>query len=178
MAPTHTDSSRSVPQVPLSLRIAAVVEHISRGFSLAGGLLMLALIVMSLISIIGRKLYSSPIQGDMELIELGSAIAIAAFLPLAEIRGLNIKADAFTMWASASFKRLLDILGHVLLFLMALLLIWRTYVQMGDYYEYGDNTVLLAIPMWIPLLFILPSLLLLAVCALTQVFVLLQRGAE
>lgn len=152
------------------------MERVSRAFALAGGFLLLALIGMSLISIIGRKLYSSPIQGDMELIEIGSAIAIAAFLPFAEIRGIHIKADAFTLWASENLKRSLDMLGHFLLFVMTCILIWRTYLQMGDYYEYGDSSVLLAVPMWIPLLLILPSLLLLAVCALTQVFTLLQRG--
>ena len=178
MSSTHPTSSDLQTVPPLSERIGVVVERISRGFALAGGFMLLALIVMSLISIIGRKLYSSPIQGDMELIEIGSAIAIAAFLPFAEIRGVHIKADAFTLWASNNLKRRLDIFSHILLFLLTGLLIWRTYLQMSDYYLYGDSSVLLAIPMWIPLLFILPSLVLLAICAFTQALILLQRGPQ
>lgn len=178
MITTHPDPLGAPISVPLVLRIRNTLDLISRAFALAGGFVMLALIGMSLISIIGRKLYSSPIPGDMELIELGSAIAIAAFLPFAEIRGTHIKADAFTLWASPKLKRMLDVLGHFLLFVMAVVLLWRTSLQMSDYYEYGDSSTLLAVPMWVPLLFILPSLLLLAVCALTQVGVLLQRGDE
>lgn len=177
MASVQPDPAPMTTHVLLSEKLFSAVERISRIFALIGGVILFALIIMSLISIIGRKLYSAPIQGDMELIEIGSAIAIAAFLPLAEIRGLNIKADAFTMWASAGFKRFLDCLSHLLLFVISLLLIWRTYLQMLDYHEYGDSSVLLAIPMWIPLLCILPSLALLALCALIQAFILFQRGA-
>jgi len=176
MAPSHSDSSRTTTAAQTTVQLYTVVERISRFFALLGGLIMFALIIMSLISIIGRKLYSAPVQGDMELIEIGSAIAIAAFLPLAEIRGINIKADAFTAWAPSWFKRFFDTLSHILLFAITLLLIWRTYLQMLDYHEYGDSSVLLAIPMWIPLLCILPSLVLLALCALVRAAVLMQRG--
>lgn len=177
MASVRPESNPMTTRVLLSEKLFSAVERISRVFALIGGVLLFALIIMSLISIIGRKLYSAPVQGDMELIEIGSAIAIAAFLPLAEIRGLNIKADAFTMWVSDGFKRFLDCLSHLLLFAISLLLFWRTWLQMLDYQEYGDSSVLLAIPMWVPLLCILPSLALLALCALTRAFLLFQRGA-
>lgn len=159
---------------PLTL----MMDRISCVFALAGGAIMLLLINMSLVSIVGRKLMSTPIQGDMELIEVGSAIAIAAFLPIAEIRGINIKADAFTLWASQKTKITLDTIGHFMLFSLSLLLTWRTWLKLLDYYEYEDVSTLLSIPMWMPLALIIPSLLLLSLCALTQVITLIkQRGS-
>ena len=59
--------------------------------------------------------------------------------------------------------------------ILALLLAWRTGLQALDSREYGDVSTLLSIPLWIPLLFIVPSLLLLAMCALARVFELYQR---
>ena len=55
---------------------------VTQAFAMAGGVLLVGLIAMSMVSIIGRKLFSMPVRGDMELVEVGASIAIAAFLPL------------------------------------------------------------------------------------------------
>ncbi|EWC42461.1 TRAP transporter small permease subunit [Pseudomonas stutzeri] len=155
------------------------LERCAYAFALIGGLILLALVNMSLISIIGRKLFSSPIRGDMELMEVGAAVAIAAFLPLCELRGNHLKADAFTLAAPWVVKRVLDTLAHLFCFTAAAILAWRTSLQMLDSREYGDVTTLLSIPLWIPLMLIVPSLLLLALCALVRMSdVALGRGGN
>ena len=63
----------------------------------------------------------------------------------------------------------LDWLAHLACCAVALLLAWRTGLQMLDSKEYGDMTTLLAIPLWIPLAMIVPSLVLLAICALVRI---------
>jgi len=152
------------------------LEPVCNGFALGGGMLLLALIGMSLVSITGRKLLAAPIRGDMELVEMGAAIAISAFLPLCELRGLHLKADAFTLWASARLKRKLDIGAHALLLLAAAILTWRTALQALSYREYGDVSPLLSVPMWWPLMCIVPSLALLVLCALARVLDLASRS--
>ncbi|CAD5110311.1 TRAP transporter small permease [Zestomonas carbonaria] len=153
-----------------------VLHYPAQGFALAGGLVMLLLINMSLVSIIGRKLLSAPIPGDIELMEIGAAIAIAAFLPLCELRGTHIKVDAFTMRLSSGLVRALDALAHLLCLLVALLLAWRTGLQMLDNMEYGDVSTLLSIPLWIPLMCMVPSLLLMALCALARIVDIYHRA--
>jgi TRAP-type C4-dicarboxylate transport system permease small subunit len=148
------------------------MEKISQYFAIAGGLILLALMAMSLVSIVGRKLFSLPVRGDMELVEMGAAIAIASFLPLCELRGLHIKADAFTLALSETKKTILDMLGHLLCCFAALVLAWRCTIQMQDYHEFGDVSTLLSVPLWIPMMFIIPSMLLLAACALTRIVTL------
>jgi len=151
-------------------RLHGWLEPVCRGFALSGGGVLLLLIAMSLISILGRKLFAAPIRGDMELVEMGAAIAIAAFLPLCEIRGLHLKADAFTLWASMKLKRMLDACAHLLLLIAASVLTWRTAVQAINSYRYGDESTLLSVPMWLPLGLIVPSLALLSLCALARLF--------
>ncbi|SDS96152.1 TRAP transporter small permease [Pseudomonas oryzae] len=153
-----------------------VLHHVAQGFALAGGVVMLLLINMSLISIIGRKLFATPIRGDIELMEIGASIAIAAFLPLCELRGTHIKVDAFTMKLSSGALRVLDGFAHLLCLLAALLLAWRTSLQMLDNMEYGDVSTLLSIPMWIPLMCIVPSLILLALCSLARITDMIRGG--
>lgn len=152
-----------------------VLDKLTHVFAITGGLLLLSLIGMSLVSIIGRKLFSSPVRGDMELMEMGAAIAIASFLPLCELRGMHIKADAFTLALSHAKKTILDIIAHVLCCFAALVLTWRSWVQMQDYREFGDVSTLLSVPLWIPFMLIIPSIFLLAVCAFARVIELVAQ---
>lgn len=172
--PTGMDPST----LSLPSRLHRLLEPVCRWFALAGGLVLVALIIMSLISLVGRKLFATPIRGDMELMEMGAAIAIAAFLPLCELHGRHIKADAFTLWAPDRVNRRLDIFAHLLMFLAAALLTWRTFLQMQDNMEYGDVSTLLSVPMWIPMMLLLPSLALLALAALARILDLLKIGRE
>lgn len=151
------------------------LQALVRGFALAGGVLLLVLIGMSLVSIIGRKLFSTPIRGDMELMEVGAAIAIAAFLPLCELRGTHIKADALTLWLPLRGQFFLEIIGHLLCGAVAWILAWRTGLQMLDSREFGDVTTLLSIPLWIPLSLIVPSLILLGICSLARIAEILRH---
>ncbi len=150
-------------------RARRLLGQVTQAFALGGGLLLMALIGMSLVSIIGRKLFSMPVRGDMELVEVGASIAIAAFLPLCELRGTHIKVDALTSWLPAAVRASLDGVAHLLCCAVAWLLAWRTGLQMLDNHENGDTTTLLSFPLWVALLFIVPSLVLLGVCALARV---------
>ena len=61
------------------------VVQLARGWALLGGCLLLGLILMSVASVLGRWLFNAPIQGDFELIQLGSAVCVAACLPLCQL---------------------------------------------------------------------------------------------
>ncbi len=51
---------------------------------------------MSVVCIAGRTLLGTPIPGDWELVQIGCAVAIAAFLPMCQLRSGNIIVDFFT----------------------------------------------------------------------------------
>ncbi|MCY1211550.1 Tripartite ATP-independent periplasmic transporter, DctQ component [compost metagenome] len=152
-----------------------VLQRTAQGLALGGGCILLALVAMSLVSIIGRKLFATPIQGDIELMEIGAAVAIAAFLPLCELRGQHIKVDAFTLKLPVRVQAWLDAGAHFLCLLAALVLAWRTSLQVLESREYGEVSTLLSVPLWIPLLGIVPSLLLLAVTAGARICQCLAR---
>jgi len=143
--------------------------RVCEGLALTGALILLLLMCLSLVSIFGRKLFATPVQGDIELMEIGMAVAVAAFLPLCELHGKHIRVESFTLWLPARGRSLLDACAHGLCLLAALLLAWRTALQAWDNFLYGDVSILLSIPLWIPLLLIVPSLLLLALASAWQV---------
>src|SRR3954469_18984379 len=80
--------------------VGRLLHRLATGFTMLGGLTFCALIAMSIVSIVGRKLFAAPVQGDVELMQMGAAVGAAAFLPLCELYDHNIKVDALTGWMS------------------------------------------------------------------------------
>jgi TRAP-type C4-dicarboxylate transport system permease small subunit len=131
-----------------------------------GGLIFVILVVMSVISIVGRKLFNSPIEGDVELIQMSTAVGMAAFFPYCEVHDHNIKVDVVTNWMPQRMRAALDALAHGLLAVMAALLAWRTGLQSLDIGAAGEVSTLLLVPMWIPQSLMVPSFVLLCLTAL------------
>ena len=152
-----------------------VLERVTLGFAIAGGLVFVGLIGMSLVSIVGRKLASSPIQGDIELMQMGAAVGTAAFLPLCTLRDQHIKVDALTGGLPSAGRSLLDAIAQLLLFAVASLMAWRTTLAAIDTHSAGEMSSLLLIPQWIPIAMLVPSLLLFALCAAFRLRLSIQK---
>jgi TRAP-type C4-dicarboxylate transport system permease small subunit len=146
--------------------VALVLDRIATLFAMLGGLTFFALIVMSIVSIVGRKLFATPVQGDVELMQMGAAVGAAAFLPLCELHDHNIKVDALTGWMSERGRAWLDAVAHLLLTVAAALITWRTWLAVIDGRSSGEVSTLLTIPMWQPVALLVPSFALLVLCGL------------
>lgn len=146
-----------------------ILNRLSTGLALGGGLLFILLVGMSLVSIIGRKLGFGSVTGDVEMMQVGTAMAAAAFLPYCTLVGDHLRVDLFTERLSVVTKSRLDASCECLLVAAMLVLAWRTALSAAHLHETGDFTTLLGLPIWIPVAAIVPSLLLTALCALWRV---------
>ena len=154
--------------------VLGLLHHVVTGWGLAGGVVFCAIVIMSIVSIVGRKLFDSPIQGDMELLQMGAAVGSAAFLPLCELYDHHIKVDALTTWMSARGRAALDTLAHALLMSVALLLVWRSSLYTLEAHENMEVSTLLLVPLWMPVMLLVPSFVLLALAALHRTMVSLN----
>jgi len=145
---------------------AALLSMITTGWALTGALMFCLLVAMSLVSIVGRKLFSAPVVGDIELLMMGSAVASAAFLPLCEMDDNHVRVDALTSWMSVRGRAVLDASSHALLFLASALITWRTGLYALEMRENTEVSTLLLVPLWIPVVLLVPSLVLLTLAAL------------
>ncbi len=161
----HADGASVLPR----LGVARWLDRAATGLTMLGGLTFCSLIVMSIISIVGRKLFASPVQGDVELMQMGAAIGAAAFLPLCELHDHNIKVDALTSWMTERARAVLDTLAHLLLTVAAAAITWRTGMAVLDAYASGEVSTLLSIPVWQAVAMLVPSFALLTLCGLYRV---------
>lgn len=132
------------------------------GFALAGGILLLAIVLMSLVSIVGRKLIAMPVPGDIELLQMGIAVASAAMLPYCEMVSGHLRVDFFTAKLRPRLRGLLDAFSHLLLALVAALIAWRTGVAAMSLHAVEETSMMLALPVWLAWAALVPSFVLFA----------------
>lgn len=148
-----------------------VLRRLALLCAMAGCLAACAVALLTVVSIVGRSLWSYPIPGDVELSQFGIALCIALCLPWCQLQRGNIIVDFFTQKASPRTRRWLDGMGSLLLAVMLALLAWRSAAGALAVREAQETTMILALPMWISYAALAPGLALTALIALLQVFV-------
>ena len=150
------------------------VEHYlimaGKTMAISGGILFIALIAMSLVSIVGRKLGFGSVNGDIELMQAGTAVAATAFLPYCTLLGEHIKVDFFTENMRASLKRPIDGIAEILFAVVSALLVWRTILSAIATRESEEVTTLVSLPLWIPTALLVPGLFLMMICAFYRAY--------
>jgi TRAP-type C4-dicarboxylate transport system permease small subunit len=146
--------------------VSRALDLLARAFAFAGGVVLVAMTGMSVVSIAGRTVLSRPLAGDFELVQVGCAVAVAAFLPYCQLRRGNIIVDFFTVRASPRVQAGLDTLGALLLAAVMALLAWRTAEGMLTVKAAGEITMIVGFPVWLGYAAIVPSLALTALAGL------------
>uniref|UniRef100_UPI003340681C TRAP transporter small permease n=1 Tax=Castellaniella defragrans TaxID=75697 RepID=UPI003340681C len=131
-----------------------------------GGLAFVGLVIMSLISIVGRKLFSAPVPGDMEVLMMVAAAASATFFAYCHLQGGDVKVDFFTAHAQPRTVLLLDAAGSLLVGLFGALIAWRSWVGAMSLREVGETSVILEWPVWLAQAGMVPGFALLGVAGL------------
>ncbi|WBU56663.1 TRAP transporter small permease [Paracoccus sediminicola] len=155
--------SEEVTETPLDVSLPAWLVMLCRIVAGIGGLVLMAAMLMTVISVTLRTVAGAPIPGDFEMVELGSAVVIACFLPWCQVSRGNVLVDFFTSRAGARTNHLLEAFGDLLYLLIGILLIWRMYHGVTELYGYNEQTMVLRLPVWPSAALMVPAFLLLIV---------------
>jgi TRAP-type C4-dicarboxylate transport system permease small subunit len=120
----------------------------SKAAALIGGTLFIALIAMSLVSIVGRKLMNAPVPGDVELLQLAAAIGSSTFFAWCHLAGGDVKVDFFTRRLRPAVIHRLDAVGSLLVGGFGALVAWRTAAGAWTVLLAGEETMILGLPQW------------------------------
>lgn len=145
--------------------------------AVVGGIVLIAMAIMTVVSVIGRTFFDRPILGDVELVQLGLAVCVATFLPYTQFRSANIIVDFFTTKASARSQRRMDGLGCLLYAGMTAIIAWRVYAGGVMSQENQEASMLMNLPLWIPYMLMVPGLVLCTIVGLYQAFIYWTRPA-
>lgn len=117
-------------------------------FAILGGFLLSLVAVLTVVSILGRALLGSGIAGDYEIVEMGCAAAVFAFLPYCQWMRAHAQVDFFSQWFGARLNSVLDSLADALFMAVAMLLTWRLTAGAYDVLNYEESTMVLRLPVW------------------------------
>lgn len=128
-----------------------MISFLARLTALAGGVVMVALIILTCASILGRLLGFaglSRIPGDVELVEMGIAFAIFSFLPWCHLESGHATVDLFEHQLGSIGNRVVNIVSDILMLAIALLITWRLWLGLKDKMSYSETTFILQVPIW------------------------------
>jgi len=136
----------------------------SRALALAGGAIFVLLVGMSVVSIVGRKLFSAPVPGDVEVLQMSAAFACACFFAYCHLIGGDVKVDFFTAKLPEAAVRGLDAAGSLLYAIVGGALAWRTLASALAVRSAQETSVILGWPVWIAQALMVPGFFLMT-CA-------------
>jgi TRAP-type C4-dicarboxylate transport system permease small subunit len=147
-----------------AIRAAAVA------FALVGGAVLVLVAAVTVVSVGGRWLLSTPVLGDVELVQLGTAAALALFLPYCQLHGSHLIVDIFTARTTTSAQRRLDRMAQGFAAVVLGLLAARAGAGVLDLRAAGETSMVLGMPLWLAYAVMVPSLALAALIALARVW--------
>jgi len=134
-----------------SSRLGRLVYGLAKLVAIAGGLVLTAIVVLIVLSVVGRSLIWAglgAITGDYELAEAAVGFAIFAFLPWAHLTRGHAVVTIFTDFLSARANAWILVVSDALMLAIAAFVAWRHWLGTIDKLNYGETTLLLRIPLW------------------------------
>lgn len=135
----------------MNRRIDRFVERLAFAAAMTGGAVLIAVMIMTVISITGRGFVFAglgPIPGDFELVESGTAFAVFAFLSWCQVRRGHVTVDMFLGKAGPRVNAAIDMISNAVLTVVAAIILWRLFAGMLDKRSYSETTFILQYPVW------------------------------
>ena len=145
-------------------KFGRILFNLAFSLAIIGGFILILVILINVVSIISRIIFLNPLVGDFELVKIGSAIAIASFLPICHLKKGNVIVDFITAGIKQKRIFLLDALSSLIYGLVSIFFTWRMVYGGHDMYKFSEETMLLQFPVWIPFIPVTLSFALLSVC--------------
>jgi TRAP-type C4-dicarboxylate transport system permease small subunit len=158
------DSSFRAPADP----VGKVLFATAAGAALAAGLLLLVIALLTTLNVPLKQFTGAPIRGEFEIVDLGVATAVFAFLPFAQLARGYVIVGVFTERAPSGVTRFLDGVAGIVFGICMAVVTWRMALGGFDIARTGDQTPILGLKLWWVFVVAVPSLGLLTVaCAYT-----------
>jgi TRAP-type C4-dicarboxylate transport system permease small subunit len=145
-----------------------LLERAARLCAVLAGVLLIAITLITCVSLIGRNTTGWSIVGAFELTGFAAGAAIALFMPWCQVKRGNIIVDFFTAKASPATQAELDRFGALLLALVMGLMTWRTAIGGLNAWKSQAGSMMMGFPEWIVYTGMVPPLALTALIALVQ----------
>lgn len=130
--------------------VGRLVHGLAKWMAVAGGAVLIFVIVIMIASITGRALIWAglrPIPGDYELVSAGMGFAVFAFMPWAHLQRGHATVALVTDAFGPQTNRIILVVTDIMMLAAASFIAWRLYFGMMDKFAYSETTLLLRMPL-------------------------------
>ena len=133
---------------PPSGRFGAWLFAVCESLAVFGGIALLVVTAFTVVSVVGRTAFDSPVLGDQEIVEIGIAVALFSFMPYCQMRAANVIVAFFTARVSPAGQAFLDALMNAIFSVCIVIVTWRLAVGGLGAFKAGDASMFLRLPQW------------------------------
>lgn len=135
-------------------RIDQRLYKLETGLALLGGFTVLGLIILAVVSVAGRNLFSQPIPGYIDWIE--QFMPLIAFMGIAYTQrdGGHIRMDMLVNQLKGRVLWFVEALTTLIILLLVILLIWGSWSHFERSFDFSaplwsrDSTIDIGLPLW------------------------------
>lgn len=158
-------SANSSPEL---VPAAGWLTALAKAGALAGGFIFIAMTVMLVVTIVTRKLFAWQVPGDVEIVQMGAALASSYFFAWCHLMRGEVKVDFATNHLRQSWISALDGMGSLLVATLGAVLAWRTGALALATWKSGELSAILSWPVWLVQALMVPGFVLLALVGLHE----------
>ena len=136
----------------LEQRLGRHLQRLFGGAAIVAGMILCAIVLMTIVSVVGRGGFNAPVTGDYELVEMATAVAVFLMLPYVQFNRGHVAVGLLTDRASLPVRKGLELLANLIMTFAAIFIAWRTQIALGDKLDNGEVSYLLGVPRWVPFL--------------------------
>lgn len=146
-------------------RWGGILHRLASGFAVFGGIVLVLLTLLVVVSVLGRTLFLTPVPGDFEIVGIGTSVAIFSFLPYCYLERGNVTVDILVGYLPASTQRAFDVFAALVFAAVSGVFAWRMLFGLADTFHYGDISMIVGVKLWWTYPFAVTSFGLMAVSA-------------
>lgn len=128
--------------------LADLYERATLWLALLSGFILTIMAFTTVTSVAGRYFFSSPINGDTEIVQMFTAVVVALAMPYCQMRFGNVIVDVLTASAPAPFRLTMDVIGSLILAVLFYFLATQAYEGGLAAQKYGNETMMLRMKEW------------------------------
>jgi TRAP-type C4-dicarboxylate transport system permease small subunit len=142
------------------------IDTLCAGLAVFSGLILLGIIGLTFFDVVLRYVFSAPIFGARDLLEMGMVLVVSFAFPFTWRIGGHIVVDLIPDYGLAALTVARDLVVRLIGIAIFGMLAWRAWIQSGDAVLFNEATNMMELPFS-------PFYMVLAAASALQVFVLL-----
>ncbi|MBP1849115.1 TRAP transporter small permease [Rhizobium halophytocola] len=157
------------------IAVSRLFASTTKVLATVSGLFLLGMVVLIATDVIRRYVFSIPMLGTNEIVQLVTVAAVMMALPYCTASDGHVRVDILDNAIGAAGRFVGDVFSRMATSFVLGVLVWRAALKALDAQEYGDATNMLGLPIW-PFYGLIAAGTAVAVLALLLQIMLLVHG--